>query len=184
MTPKTWDGTTQLKEIFSAEVVSILFYSAHVQHRRTTVLHPPCYTCCCVYVLGYTLGSNKPTIVRHCTGLLTNYDVVVLSLVSSCSTTKSRLVVWLLTLPPWNSTDDNNDMSAYKFSTCYRISSHKEHVSTTWLQGGCWHSLTITHHLDSTCRNGHVCDTHCKPSLVYLLQPMNFPSYVCGINAC
>ena len=27
-----------------------------------------------VYVLGYTLGSNKPTIVRHCTGLLTNYD--------------------------------------------------------------------------------------------------------------
>lgn len=74
MTPKTWDGRTQLKEVFSAEVVSILFYSAHVQHRRTTVLHPPCYTCCCVYVLGYTLGSNKPTIVRHCTGLLTNYD--------------------------------------------------------------------------------------------------------------
>ena len=109
--------------------------------------------------------------------------MVVLSLVSSCFTTKSRLVVWLLTLPPWNPTDDNNDMSANRFTTCYRISSHKEHVSTTWLQGGCWHSLTITHHLDSTCRNGHVCDTHCKPSLVYLLQPMNFPSYVCGINA-
>ena len=108
-------------------------------------------------------------------------------LVSSCSTTKkkkNRLVVWLLTLPPWKSCWWKQ---WYVYQQIYHILQDvipQRTCLTNWLQGGCWHLLTITRHMDSTCRNGHVCDTHCKPSLVYLLQPMNFPTYVCCISPC